>query len=187
MNNQKGLAPIVIVILITVALGGYLLYKQQPKPTSPTQVTQSSPTPFSSSSPNETANWKTYTNSDWSVRYPSEWDTLVCQSVVGFGTHLPISCATDITGIFSIHVDNIVRSPLVNMDEEAFQAISRESVSIGNEQGELVLVQKVKEVPGADRILVAAVVHKGKTYTFNMMVGDKSLFNQILSTFKFTQ
>ncbi len=69
---QKGLAPIIIVILIAVALGGYLLYKQQPKPT------LSSPqTTYSTSSPttDETANWKTYTNSiyQFSFDYPQDW------------------------------------------------------------------------------------------------------------------
>lgn len=43
--NQKGLAPILIVLLIALALGGYFLYQQQAKPASQptTQTTQPSP------------------------------------------------------------------------------------------------------------------------------------------------
>lgn len=54
--NQKGLAPILIVIILATLAGGYLVYQNQPKPTpspqpttqplptsSPQQITQSSP------------------------------------------------------------------------------------------------------------------------------------------------
>lgn len=44
MNKQKGLAPILIVLLIAVALGGYLIYQKQPKSFVP-QTTETSPSP----------------------------------------------------------------------------------------------------------------------------------------------
>lgn len=44
MNKQKGLAPILIVILIALTIGGYLIYQKQVKPVSvPQQTPQSSP------------------------------------------------------------------------------------------------------------------------------------------------
>lgn len=43
--KQKGLAPILIVLLIALALGGYLIYQKQPKPIS---ISQPSPSPVAS-------------------------------------------------------------------------------------------------------------------------------------------
>lgn len=92
MNKQKGIAPILIVILIALALGGYLLYQKQFKPVS---VLQPSPSPVTSpeasssatASPESTgiretanpdsivANWKTYENKPffYQIKYPSNW------------------------------------------------------------------------------------------------------------------
>lgn len=77
---EAGFAPILIVILIALAVGGYLIYQKQTKP-----VFQSSPSPVATpvaSSSAETinpdsigANWKTYKNSQskYTLKYPSEW------------------------------------------------------------------------------------------------------------------
>ncbi|MCL5784121.1 MAG: hypothetical protein M1142_02060 [Patescibacteria group bacterium] len=79
MNRQKGLAPILIVVLVTlIAVGGYLIYQKQFKLVPVPQSTQSSPSPVSqneSSSSAETANWKTYTNKTYKYKfnYPENW------------------------------------------------------------------------------------------------------------------
>lgn len=78
MDRQKGLAPILIVILIALAVGGYLVYSKQ--------TTQSTPAPKAASPvPNGTgetanpdsigANWQTYVNTKYkySLRYPDNW------------------------------------------------------------------------------------------------------------------
>lgn len=77
MNRQKGIAPILIIILIAVAVGGYLIYQTQTKPVVVPQVIQPSSAPVSTSSATssaETANWKTYTNTKYgfSIQYPSD-------------------------------------------------------------------------------------------------------------------
>lgn len=84
MDKQKGLAPILIVLLIAVGIGGYLLYQKQPKqifqPQNPA-ISQSSPTPSLSvtsvKKDDETANWKTYTNSNagLSFKYPLDCES----------------------------------------------------------------------------------------------------------------
>lgn len=53
MNEQEGFSPIIILIIVVVlAVGGYLLYKQYNQPVSQSQQTvQYSPTPTSSSAP----------------------------------------------------------------------------------------------------------------------------------------
>lgn len=74
--NQKGLAPILAVLLIGITLvgAGYLVYSEkialpQTKPVQ--QTTQQTPSFIS----DETANWKTYTNTKYgySIKYPNAW------------------------------------------------------------------------------------------------------------------
>ncbi len=79
MRNQKGLAPILIVLILAALVGGYLVYQNYPKPTSSSKPTnQPSPTPDASPAPNgagETATWKTYTNNQLSIsfEYSPNW------------------------------------------------------------------------------------------------------------------
>lgn len=75
---QKGLAPILIILLIALALSGYLLYNQQTKSIpSPQQTIQPiqapSTNPTESVKPADTSNWKTYQNSYFSFKYPLNW------------------------------------------------------------------------------------------------------------------
>lgn len=72
--KQKGVAPILIVLLIAVlGIGGYFVYQNYSTKTTPTPTPYSTPQP-SSSSTDETANWKTYENSKYgfSIKYPPE-------------------------------------------------------------------------------------------------------------------
>ncbi|MDO8570435.1 MAG: PsbP-related protein [Candidatus Daviesbacteria bacterium] len=78
-SESKGFAPILIIILIALAVGGYLLYQKQVKPVAtpqpviqPTSVPTISPSATDSA---ETANWKTYTNSKYgfSFKYPQDY------------------------------------------------------------------------------------------------------------------
>ncbi|MDP3974264.1 MAG: hypothetical protein Q8P92_05535 [Candidatus Daviesbacteria bacterium] len=77
--KQKGLAPILIVLLIAAAIGGYLIYAGKinlNKPT-PQQTIQPSTTSDASPAPTgavETANWKTYTNKEYRIqfKYPAD-------------------------------------------------------------------------------------------------------------------
>lgn len=76
--KQKGLAPILVALLIAVAIGGYLVYtnysNNRVKPTpSPKPTTQPS------SAPDLTANWKTYTNAKFGyyLKYPTDWSSFI--------------------------------------------------------------------------------------------------------------
>ena len=66
--SQKGLAPILIVLLIVLVIGGILLYqKASLRQGSEGQAVQPSPSPV-----DETANWKTYRNTllGYEFKYP---------------------------------------------------------------------------------------------------------------------
>lgn len=76
--EQKGLAPILVVLIIALGIGGYLIYSGKinlNQKYSPQQTTQ---TPTAS---DQTANWKTYTNSSlgFSFSYPKELSYLYDQ------------------------------------------------------------------------------------------------------------
>lgn len=75
-TDQKGLAPILIVLIIALAVGGYFLYQGKTKlSVIPQSVVQSSSSPEAnpvSTSSAETANWKIYKNSNlgFELKYP---------------------------------------------------------------------------------------------------------------------
>ncbi len=91
--NQKGLAPILIVLLIPVVLGGFLIYQKQQsnsklstqpeqKLQSPSQTQQTRP-PLESSSEyisnqpklEQTIDWRVYKNElyGFEIKYPKDW------------------------------------------------------------------------------------------------------------------
>lgn len=85
MNKQKGLAPILIVILIALGISGFLIYtnysNNRTKPAISVQPSQVYPTSNGSSESTdsaETANWKTLTCAfkgvdNFSIKYPANW------------------------------------------------------------------------------------------------------------------
>lgn len=77
MTKQKGIAPILIVILIAIALGGFLIYQKQTKPILlPQQTPQPAANPIDVHIPSgETTGWQIYTNKDYGyvINYPSDW------------------------------------------------------------------------------------------------------------------
>lgn len=92
---EAGLAPILIVVVITLAIGGYFIYNSYSKPKQIACTKEAKICPdgssvgrvgpkceFSlcpssestSSTSEETANWKTYTSADFTFKYPSDSD-----------------------------------------------------------------------------------------------------------------
>ncbi|MDO8639116.1 MAG: hypothetical protein Q7R43_06075 [Candidatus Daviesbacteria bacterium] len=76
---SKGFAPILIlvgIVVVALAVGGYLLYQNQVKPV---PIVAPQPIAQTSTSPDETANWKTYTNTKYgySIKYPNDWHIIL--------------------------------------------------------------------------------------------------------------
>lgn len=80
MNRQKGIAPILIVLLIALTVGGYLLYQNQSKPAPVQQATQPTPTP------DETASWKTYKNDQFNFELRLPEDVQIKENQAGSNT-----------------------------------------------------------------------------------------------------
>lgn len=183
MNNQKGLAPILIIILIAVAIiGGYLIYQKQLE--SVFQQTQSTPAPVfkkESSAPAEIADWKTYTNKDmsFSITYPPNWQIIIDKpnkAVLGFEDAGP--------SFFTQLYPNPKRLSLKNWFNEnrslLFQTgvdFTFSEITIDNHSG-------LKASGGFGPFVLLDAPPKESI----IVVGGESLeFNQILSTFKFLQ
>lgn len=197
--KQKGLAPILIVVLIAVALGGYLIYSQQTKPTPPLpkpaivpQTPQATPVP--SPIPNETTNWKTYTNTKegYSVGYPKE-----------------VSLEEDPYG-YGIWLDEQI---LISVSQKSWRNCkgncptidSIEDIKIGNYQAKRIQGRQGNMIGSPGKFQIIEIENRGKFYTLRLQAIKKdniplsetadpnteiskdetNLFNQILSTFKF--
>ena len=78
MNNQKGFANIVLIVVIVaiIAVGGYFVFvkKSEPITQQPTPTTTQNPTPTATPK-NETANWEVYRNEKYGIefKHPTGW------------------------------------------------------------------------------------------------------------------
>ena len=225
MNRQEGVVPILIVILIVLAVSGYLIYNNylnnRTKVVSPLATTNPIPAPTganvssestgSALSPaptgaGETANWKTYTNSalGFSFSYPKELNYIYDQ----FGFNHPDNpegnlllqnydgskLSKDDSANFQMEVDAYKNTDQATLEKyvkdpnkvwNINNAQTFTSLILGNEpalKGQA--IQKNEKVP------TLWVAHKGYILTIHSETPNSqnaSWFNQILSTFKFTQ
>lgn len=200
--SQKGLAPILIVLILAVLIGGYLVYQNQPKPTpSPQPTNQLSP------ASDETANWKTYTNSKYgfSFKYPS--DLVVSEpGSIRLTNEVPMSqVASDKYINILIFVHSI--DPQIDLKKWVEKDTTRNrpdgtvgSIVVGTiENYKSSSLQGFTYHGGAEVNIKHVVIQKkdniidftldcyqtGCSYKDNP--DAERIFNQILSTFKFTQ
>lgn len=217
--NQKGFAPILIMILIAVVVGGYFIYtnysQYRTKPTVPSPTPSASPPASSDASPaptvtDETANWKTYIerSGGFSLRYPPDWKVLP-----GANNNLepaliissPVATPTQETGptdadskyYLTLSYKTESKTPKQVIDERvkkeqsyqpSFKLTERKSIKIDGIDGEWAV-----EFPSPSPAVDIYINHNNKLYhiLFYPYVPSTNkhmhIFNQILSTFKFTQ
>lgn len=210
--KQTGLAPILIVVLIaTLAIGGYLIYSQQAKPTPPPQqTTQPSPTPPVTPTPNgvgETANWKTYTNTDgkYSIKYPpsyylEETDSIKTPEKFPAGKKQVAIKPSNQKLNFIIYV-NYYPVPNLSQANEAIQQVSgcdkaKEQQTNNAPKGKDFVLDNQKAIIYEDSLCAQFtatnfyILHNDRTYSISVASTEKYKqhqiqVDQILSTFKF--
>jgi hypothetical protein len=194
-NNSKGFAPILIIlVIVAVVIVGYFVYRNyrsttQPiiQPTAsvvtlatPVQVTQStSPTP--SDATNSTANWKTYINSQYkfSFKYPNTYTTEMT-NYTGFLTTISLIdpkygemyiVGLSDTGQESVGCDS--RCKITTIKVDGYDAVDYGLPEVQNPAQQIVQFSR-----------------NGLYFQFQFPDDENQTeldtFNQILSTFKFT-
>ncbi len=195
--NQKGFAPILIVILVALiaGAGGLLVYQKSKPATTPEPITQQpSPSPIPDASPVPTgvdettnpdligANWKTYTNMEfgYSLKYPSTWTYKVSSKGSGQIILLPgdKELPPSEPSFVVVTVMNSIKQPLIQGDARNV-LINKKYIKIAGavdgEQGEF------------NGFIQTAVSHNNNSYYINLdKMEYRGIYDQILSTFKFT-
>lgn len=211
--NQKGFAPILIIILIATLIGGYLIYQNQNQPKlTPPPTIQLTPTPIlvpESTNSAETANRKTYSDTryNFSFQYSPGYDQYLKE--YSWGIHM--GCACEIFNWFDIEFIptdqnsadwwNITGKQLFNgklgINEKIYPKITESTVSskIINKSNILMINAKISfNIPqkSLEQTSVSSKIYifqaKGgliviTEYHTNEIQAEE--FNQILSTFKF--
>lgn len=192
MNRQKGIAPILIVIIISVAVGGYLIYSNYSNNrTKTTTVPQQSIQP--SPSADETTNWKTYTNKYLTFEYPASWnldstgDTSVSLSTTRSTTDKAGGDYTPGMGWLNFYISNDPVQKVIDSTSGV------EKTDQGNINGAPYTRLIGHSGVGGSVYFVNIIMNsEGRTYVVNLSTQDANLeelltleLDQILSTFKF--
>lgn len=201
-EGQKGYAPILMVFVavafISLIGGSFFLSKQSSKPISPSQTTQPNPI----TSPEGMSNWKTYEFSDkkgfgYTIKIPSDW---MNGSFAGGGNYDPTELAQNFYGqscggnqdrVIVLHYlsnnpQNEV-TKLIGTTGMRKDGFTVSNVKLGNSQD----AKKLSGyVAGYNDLYVYAASSKGYYQISTRIICDRNLeetFDQILSTFRFTQ
>lgn len=199
---QKGLAPIVIILLITAVVGGYLLYQQQPGSTSTTQ-----PTPPPVTETDEITNWKIYTNTKYKYSFENPGEFVIKVAVAGRSgdeANLETTSSLKLNSKklpeqdLTIWIDaaatkyKTIDEYLNNLEKgkpnaEVPTIYSREKTTLGGMEA----TKYVTNTLAGNKSTSVATIRGGNFYNFTLENSDTrpqniSIFNKILSTFKFT-
>lgn len=188
---QKGLAPILIVLLIALGIGGYFIYSNESNHRS--QTIQPSPRSI-----DETMNWKTYTskNEPFTFKYPNNWvlredppnadmKTVVVQTGP-FDDNYQSVLVSVINNPNNLSIEDYVKEGLTDSSLFTFTFTD---IIIGGFHG-----KHTPLVSGGTHDDEGAFVKKeNKIYEIRWPgwrgknINSPDIYNQILSTFKFTQ
>lgn len=201
--NQKGLAPIlIIVVILAIFVGGYYLGQQKIKPVPSRPTVQPSPGPA-----DETTNWKTYTDTElgFTFKYPDTYFKFQGDSKLGFfvatlapeGGDSPKFLGIDdvwlsagsLSGVNTASLDQYLES---TSDYASAQKIP---ITMGGINGYKVIYTFMvgpAEPLKPQYTYEGLVIKDSKLYSVSMaswskntLDRNKNTFNQILSTFRF--
>ncbi len=174
--SQKGLAPIVIILIVIgalIAAGGGFLYLQSQKKI------------------NETADWQTYRNEEYGfeIKYPSQF--YVVSESPGDAESGDIQFSVAVDDVQFKGQDRFRRYTTISIQKKS-SLQSFLSGLVNDMTGEKLIVtkqEKISDNPLSYKIYIGkdyfeGVIIKGNTY-FHIVSGSGPTVDQILSTFKF--
>lgn len=186
--------PIIVLLILLIPTGTYLLGKNQ----SSKQIStiQSSPTP--TPTPDPTANWKTYSDSKYgfSLKYPSEYLISEVNNGIFFSKSpeekvkldaclKQIECNSFSLGIQftsgSKPTEQSLKDYIIKHDSGDFYTWDSKAIDGSN-----ALQTEYDAVVGSGKINVTYVVKGTSVLRIQTQTENISIYNQILSTFKFT-
>lgn len=210
--SQKGFAPILIVLLIAAVVGGYFVYQNQTKPTLP-PIAQPTPSQIATPAPtdagttvytevSQTANWKTNnSNLGFSFKYPQNfWITSSetrKKDLIEHGDSPPAPRGT--VGSIQIITSEVDSADgLINKGTENTKVINEKTIPINQYPSKYAELESAED---NNTISLLVSIQKDNSYAIYLSVTNyhkagepgisktqlRSTFNQILSTFKFTQ
>ena len=189
MFNQKGYAPIFIILLIAGVVGGYLIGSGK------LNLPQKQVTQTETSKVDEIANWKTYTNTKYgySIKYPNDWDYVDTDDP----TKLPTGTTIYSRGYYPERYPNVIfflksfKDETTHLKQEDYQL----SIKIGKGQG-IDELEKITQVPltiifgkkalrRSTGIDVELSPEKKIILSINRYPDEENYLDLILSTLKF--
>lgn len=215
MKNQKGFAPIIIILIVFIGMGGYFGYKYflpvkstdrlantTSRPIKPIEKPTTTPFPTDQGSVSEGDNtgWLKYTNlsKGYSVQFPSnvyKRKPCVGEELLLIPTDLELStsyseCNRDTSYNFEIRTlgTNEVKTPT----SDQYYSVKTESVNVvGKAVTTYTSTLTVEPDPDSmaplEWVKVAYITNGSKSHKVQITdTENEKLFDQILSTFKFT-
>jgi len=196
-NNSKGFAPLIILVIVAVLItAAYFLGNRNGMKNI---VSIGSPLPVSSSSPvatdDLTAGWKTYTYKNFSLKYPSGWSVNTGSGAVYF---VELSDKSDSVNTIHGSSDKNTRLDVTYFSEQMPASFPYTNGSSDNStikpfiQGSLTGIKgQATSVAGLTDVVYIVNPQGGHVVLIFIPPSNNSqvtgkIFDQILSTFKFT-
>lgn len=176
---------VIVSIGISIAVGGYLLGTNKTKPQ---PIAQISMTPSVSFTPDPTANWKTYTTNVFSIKYPSTWSDPAINKMSTKVNYEFLPANLNITVGFNYDQDLQRAKTFEDESKSAGNfAIGKREVMAGDSINATSYIYSIGASTKEENVLLKG---KGDNIIWLRMPfppgTDVSVFDQILSTFKFT-
>lgn len=142
----------------------------------------------------DTTNWKTYSNAKYSfsLKYPNSWGKMECSGtalpadtlIIGpeFANNPSVLCNTDITPTTSFYLRD-KREAL----PQNFVISSQENTQIGGKNAVKYIITQTQPAPGPNKY-IEYIIPLGSKFLVGTInnLNYQSAFDQILTTFKFT-
>lgn len=210
--KQRGLAPILIILLLAAAIGGYFIYQRlinsgQVRCTLEARICSDGSSvgrigskcefaPCPSAGSDETTNWKIYTNTAYKFNfaYPPSWSAIESTSPgKPYVLFVALGSANTIEGGGSVAVTirNQSETDYVSLlKKEEYQIVQRSDIQLGeNKATHYKLGKKLASGVKTQQDIVLTI-QNGLLYEINSGANSNKdnqlVFDQILSTFKFT-